>query len=334
MRSNERMLRRIAAMVLLMSCRSLLLAQTFDLEQFDQVFRPRLRVDTRFTPQIAFKDTTGSFGEQSAQAVLTFPMHSTWSVGVQVDGNSKSLGDLLKNSVRVKAGQLLGNVRFGARQVHIENDPLPDRTLYTASIGAMRVALTKSFHIRFWSANVNVSEEDKTFSSMVPRISGVLGWVHVKGLKRYHFYGLAASYSDGLALPVPFFGGNAPLGGDWAFHYVLPVQLALAFKPEHRLKYLAGITLDGFRSGFERDDARLNFNYTSLRAFANVRYKLNNHFTLRTEAGYAPWQSVRFTNGTDERSRYVLDPGFSFMFGVNILFGESMLDRIMDEVIK
>lgn len=308
-------------------------AQSFDVEQFDQVFRPRLRWDTRYQPPTSFRDTSGSFSNMEETAVLTFPIRSKFDVSAGVDLTAKSLGDLLKNAVRIKASQLLGSVRVGARQSEFTSLG-GSRQLYTASAGLLGIGLTRKSRLRFWSANLNISEDERTFRSIVPRVNGLIGWVHLKGLKRYHYYGIAASYSDGLGFPLPFFGGMAPLSGDWSFQYLLPAQAAFAWRPDRGIRASAGVTLDGFRTGFERYDARVNMNYASLRLFGNVRYRINDHFTLRAEAGYVPWQNIHFTQDAKEIDRYRLQPGPSFMLGVNVLFGESILQRVMDEVLK
>lgn len=320
-------------LLLIGSCH-LLHAQTFDVEQFDQVFRPRLRYDMRYQPPTNFRDTAASFSNMEETAVLTFPIRSKFDVSAGVDLTAKNLGDLLKNAVRVHASQLLGSVRFGARQLDPGVARGGDRQLFTASAGMLGISLTRKFRLRFWSANVNLSEEDRTFSSAVPRVNGLIGWLHLKGVKRYHFYGIAASYSDGLGFPLPFYGGMAPIGGDWSIQYLLPAQVSFAWRPERKVRCAAGLTLDGFRTGFERSDVRENLNYASLRVFGNLRYRLNDHFTLRAEAGYVPWQNVHFTREATEVDRYQLQPGASVMLGVNVLFGESILQRVMDEVLK
>ena len=49
-------------------------AQTFDLEQFDQLFRPRLSLDARYLPGVALRDRPGSFSDRTATAVVTVPL--------------------------------------------------------------------------------------------------------------------------------------------------------------------------------------------------------------------------------------------------------------------
>ena len=112
-------------------------AQTFDLEQFEQVFRPRLRIDGRFQPESAFRDTTGGFSNAEGTAVLTFPIASRFKAGFELDTAARGLREVLTNSVRVEARQLLGSVRLGARQVRIGFDSTRVRNLFTASAGVL-----------------------------------------------------------------------------------------------------------------------------------------------------------------------------------------------------
>lgn len=312
----------------------LLIAQTFDLEQFEQAFRPRLRFDGRFQPESAFRDTTGHLSLLEGTAVATFPLRSHFKAGFQLDTAARGWKELLNNSIRVEASQLLGSVRIGARQVRLGFDSIGTRQLYTASAGLMGIKLTRRNRVLFWSANVNASEEDRTIDALVPRFNGVIGKLRVKGLRKQFFYGLAFSYTDGLALPVPFLGGIAPLGGDWTFHYTLPVQVAVGLRPKTGTRFLLGMTADGFRSGMEWQGERVNMNQASLRAFLNVRHRINRTFQMRAEVGYAVLQGVRFS-GTDLRpDRYPAEPVLVIGAGVNVLFGRSVMERLLDEVLK
>jgi hypothetical protein len=182
-----------------------------------------------------------------------------------------------------------------------------------------------------------VSEEDRTMDRVVPRFGGVIGKMKVKGLRRQFFYGLAASFSDGFALPVPFIGGSAPIGDRWSFNYVLPLQASFGWKMSDHTRMNFGAGLDGSRSGIDLDEVRrYHLNYGGLRTFVNVRHKLGTHFALRAEAGYIVRHRIAFgTTGVDDLLPPLpLEPGPVAMVGVNILFGQSILDRILDEVLK
>lgn len=313
---------------------TVLQAQTFDLDQFDQLFRPRLRVEGRWLPPVGLEKSPGSYEDRSSLATLTFPIHSTFNVSAQLDLSAANIVELLKNGVRVRASQVMGNLRYGTRQVLFDEALGAPRMLHTASIGALGVSLTKKYRILFWTLNVNVSEEDQTFDRAVPRFGGVIGKMKVKGLRKQFLYGLAVNHSDGLTLPVPFIGGSAPTGKRWSFNYVLPLQASFGWKVSGATRLNFGAGLDGNRSGLEVDDQRYNMNYAGLRVFASVRHKLSKHFALRAEAGYMAAHRVRIGDGGDHFSSTVLQPGLSCMVGVNLMFGQSILDRILDEVLK
>lgn len=306
-------------------------AQSFDLEQFDQLFRPRLRLDARYTPGVAFTDRPGSFEERTATGVLTVPLWKKWTAGVELNLLGDTWKDLLKNSVRVRASQVLLNARYTPRELRI-GDEL--HTLHSASIGALGISLTKKYRVLFWSVNANLSESAATLDEAVPRFNGIIGKMQVKGLRRQVFYGLAVSASDGLNLPLPFVGGQEPLGERWSFQYILPVQLAVGYKASQRTRFSVGIGADGFRSGFAAGDQRVNLNYTALRAFLLVRHKLSNTLQLRAEVNGLPVHALRIPDANNELQRFPIDAGLNAMVGVNIFFGESTLERLLDEVLK
>lgn len=314
----------------------LMCAQTFDLDQFDQLFRPRLRLEGRWLPQVPVQREPGNYEDRSAMEVMTFPIHSTFNINAKLDLTAENIGELLKNGLRVRASQVMGNLRYGTRQVMFDAALGGPRTMHTASAGALGVSLTRKFRVLFWSLNVNVSEEGRTFDRAVPRFTGLIGKMKVKGLRRQFFYGLAASYSDGLPLPIPFIGGNAPTGDSWSFNYVLPLQASFTRKCGQRTRLSLGTGLEAARSGIELGDQRYNINYTGLRLFASVRHRLSKHFALRAEVGQMLRHRVSFgTSGLEDTDPpYQLGPGIQCMVGLNVLFGQSILDRIMDEVLK
>ena len=306
-------------------------AQSFDLEQFDQLFRPRLRVDARWTPQLAFQDVDARYEEHSATGVFTFPVCKLWSAGIDLNAKGEGVGELLKNAVRIRASQVMGNARFSTRQLMLDDGT---RNLHSASLGALGISLTKKYRVLFWSVNANVSEEEQTFDQAVPRFNGVIGKMHVKGVRKQFFYGLVITVSDGLNMPLPFFGGTAPIGDRWSFQYVLPLQLAMGYKASSKLRFQFGVGGDGYRSGFAQDDERVNINYTALRVFANMRHRLTPHLQLRAEVSGLASHSLRLPNAEGDLERYAITPGVQVMAGVNVFFGGSTLERLMDEVLK
>ncbi|HRF81705.1 MAG TPA: hypothetical protein PL070_16630 [Flavobacteriales bacterium] len=306
-------------------------AQTFDLEQFDQLFRPRLRLDARYTPGVAFSEQPGSFEDRNATGVFTIPLWKKWTAGVELNLFDLDPVSVLKNSVRVRASQVMANVRYSGRELRIGDDV---RTLHSGSIGALGISLTKKYRILFWSVNANVSEEAKTLDRAVPRFNGIIGKMQVKGLRRQLFYGVALTVSDGLNLPVPFVGGNEPIGDRWSFQYILPLQLGVGYKAGKNTRFLGGIGVDGFRSGFERGVDRANLTYTAFRGFINVRHKLSKTLQLRAEVAGLPVHALRIPDANNDLQRYPIDAGVNVMVGMNIFFGESTLERLLEDVIR
>ena len=140
-----------------------LLAQTFDLDQFDQLFRPRLRLEGGWLPQVGLDKGSGTYEDRSANVVFTFPIHSTFNVNAKLDLTAENIGELLKNGVRVRASQVMGNVRYGTRQVLFDEVLGETRTLHTASIGALGVSLTKKYRILFWLSLIHISEPTRPY---------------------------------------------------------------------------------------------------------------------------------------------------------------------------
>ncbi|MBL7950626.1 MAG: hypothetical protein JNM62_02800 [Flavobacteriales bacterium] len=306
-------------------------AQSFDLEQFDQLFRPRLRLDARWTPEVPFTNDPGTFDDRSIMAGFTVPVYKKWTAGLELNLTGDDLKDVIKNSVRVRASQVMVSARYSGRDLRLSGDP---RSLHSASVGALGISLTKKYRVLFWSVNMNVSEEGTTLERVVPRFNGVIGKMQVKGLRRQLFYGAVLTFSDGLNFPVPFVGGVEPIGDRWSFQYILPLQLAVGYKSGERTRLLAGIGADGFRSGFAQGDERVNINYTALRAFINVRHKLSKTVQLRAELVGLPVHALRLPDMNGDLQRYPIDPGMSVMVGMNIFFGQSTLERLIGEVLR
>lgn len=310
-------------------------AQTFDLDRFDQLYRPRLRSEVWHLLPTNTTEPTGTFGETGARASLTFPIHRHLSAGVQLDLTAGSWKELVQRSVRIRASQVLGQLHAGTRQVQADALLGTTRQLHSFTAGALGISLGSKYRVLFWSATANVSEEDRTMAKPAIRFNGLIGKLHIKGLRRNHFYGLAAGFSDGLDLPVPFFGGTTPMGRRFTLQYVLPVQASLIWKADGRTRVHAGIGLRGDRSGLELPTGRVNMSVVGGQAFLGVRHRVGKHARLRGELAYLPEQRVLFgvndLNGLDAATR--MQHGVLFTAGIDLYFGDDLLHRIVEEVL-
>lgn len=321
-------------MLTLLATSSTVFGQSFDLEQFEQAFRPRLRLEGRWLPQTNDNSQHSTLEDRSGAGVLTFPIARTLNANVQLDLTSDSWKELLLNGLRVRASQVMGSVKYGYREVSFGNNFSEPKSLHSASAGLMGISLTKKFRILFWNANANISEENSTLNNPAFRFMGMIGKMRVKGLHRQFFYGAVLVASDGFFAPLPFVGGQVPIGKRLSFNYILPVQMALAWRIK-KGALQAGVGLDAWRYGVysEMNGPRdANLNYQAVRGFVSARKKLNNTFQIRGEVSYA-FHRVNMTSGINEIVQKPLEPGVSATIGLNILFGKSVVEQILNEAL-
>ncbi|MDI9342485.1 MAG: hypothetical protein QM534_18080 [Sediminibacterium sp.] len=309
-------------------------AQTFEIDQIEQLFRPRLKFDSKYLFDSPFSDTSGRFQAQELNTVLTFPIKSKLNAEVKLDLSSLKLKDIFQNSVRVRASQVLGVFRANVKQVKVGFDSLPTKNIVTAAGGIMGTWLTRKYRVAFYNVNVAIAEQDKTLPYTVPRFSGLIGQLHLRGVRRNFFYGIGATYSDGLLLPAPFFGGSEPIGRNFIFNYTLPVQINLQYKDSRKTLVTMGVSADGYRTGINYNRKRVNVNYTAALAFANIRYRFTKNLAGRLEAGYVFYQSWNYAKMDSIQTRFSPGPGPYVQVGFNVLFGPTLWEKIIDKIIQ
>lgn len=306
-------------------------AQTFDLEQIEQIYRPRVKWDNRYIFSSPFSDTTGKFTDYFSNAVVTFPIKSKFDAGFELDLSQPRLKDILKNSVRVRASQTLGSIRLGYRQTTLGFDQGPPKNLYSATAGLMGVRLDKKYRVVFYNLSVNISEEDKTMDQLVPRFSGVAGRLHIQGLRKNYYYGIAMVYSNGFPLPVPFIGGSQPIAKHFIFNYTVPAQLNVQYK-KGKTSVTTGAMADGFRTGISYTGKRVNVNHTGGQAYLLWRQRLGNAVVIRMEGGYYFYGALSFDRKKITRYQFPVKPGPYVNIGVNVLFGKNLFEKIMEKL--
>ncbi len=312
--------------------------QTFEVEQIEQLFRPRLRVESKYIFNSTFKDTVGYFNQKDINGVFTFPIKTKFSADVKLDLKSLKLKDILNNSVRFKASQTLGILRFTGRQIFLSYDTLlkesPNKNIVNATMGLMGLRLSKKYRVQFYSATVTIAEQDKTMNNAVPRFSALFGQLHLRGLKRNFFYGIAATYSDGLLIPAPFFGGSEPIGKHFVFNYTLPAQINIQYKDDKRTLITAGASIDAYRNGILYFSKRKNLNYFSALTYASVRYKFSKTLVGRIEGGYIVYQTLKYTKTDGLPTDFKLAPTPYVQVGFSVLFGKTFWEKVFDNVVK
>jgi len=306
--------------------------QNFEVDQIEQLFRPRLRMDSRYVFDSPFTDTLGQYNNKEASLVFTFPIKTNIGADVKLDLSTLKIKDILKNSLRFKASQILGLVRANGRQAYMGFDSLPQKNMAGATIGLLGLRLTKKYRVMFWSAAVNVSEQDRTFNKAAPRATALIGQLHLRGIRRNFFYGVATVYSDRLLLPLPFFGGSEPIGEKFVFNYTLPAQINLQYRPNRRLVVTTGVNVDGYRSGIEYHFKRSNVNYGAVMTFAGLRYKFGKALIARVEGGYLFYQKLGYTQTDVPSNNFQVRSGPYIQAGFSILFGKTVWEKIFENI--
>jgi hypothetical protein len=313
-------------------------AQTFDIEQTSQLIRPRMKLDSKYTFDPATKDTGGAYTCFENSASFTFPIKRKFGTEINLDLKNFKLKDIFKKNIRIKASEVLGtfkvtqkNIRFGIE------DTLAKRGLYYINAGIIGLHLTKKYRILFYSANMNVHEDSKTFNQFTPRFSTVVGQYHIHGLRKGFYYGMSLIYSDGLLVPSPFIGGMEPIADRWTFNYTLPVQLNIQYY-HHATYVVFGVKTDGYRSGIKLGNGRGNMNYGNGCTYLNVRHKFTRTIQVYGEVGYNFYQFMSFDDGIKnnkvwpERVKVPMNTSFYGHISVQIYFGKSLLEKVTDQL--
>lgn len=307
-------------------------SQNFEMEQIEQIWRPRIKADFRYAASPGYKDSSGSFYYTDETVQASFPIRTKLSAGVQIDLTSGSLKDLIKNSIKIEASQVMLNARLGAKQVHTGLDSIDSRKLYNAGIGISGLKLTRKFRVVFYSLNAGFNEEDKTIDQMAIRVNGILGQFHIKGMRKNYYYGLVASYTDGVFAPIPFFGGSQPINQKLSFNYTLPAQISFQYKINNNNSVSTGVTLDGFRYGMKFKNDRINFNYVNLSLFAGYRARVNKTFGFRINAGYGLAQRANLKFRDLPRETYKMKSGYYLEAGFYTFFGKNLFQQIAETI--
>lgn len=305
--------------------------QSFDIEQATQLIRPRIKTEARYLFDSDFKDTSGRFNSFEQNISFTFPIRRKFTADLSLNLKSLKLKDIIKNSIRINASELLGTVRISSRQLKLGFDSVPSKNMFGVNTGLIGLHLTRKYRIAFYSFNVFLQEQDKTIKGMVPRFSALGGQYHIKGIRKSFYYGAAIIYSDGLLLPTPFIGGTEKLADHWYFNYTLPVQLNVQFQKNKHNAFI-GAKADGFRSSILFKEKRSAINYTQGCVFASYRHRFSNTFYAQAECGYVFYQNIILAKNLGYRNHYGINGAPYINAGFYAYFGKSMLEKIVEQL--
>jgi hypothetical protein len=298
--------------------------QSFEMDQIQQIWRPKIKADFSFLPPLTNTRNEKNYSSASQSFLFTVPVKTKLGAEVNLNLSSFNLKDIIKNSITVKASQVLASCKIGARQVKWGTESI---NLYNVYGGVFGLKLGKKFRITFYSINAGYSEQDKSLNQLALRANGVIGRFKLLGLKKNYYYGISAIWSDGLFLPVPFFGGNFPINEKISMSITIPAQAYLTYTINNKHSLSSGVTADGYRTGVKIFQDRINLNYTNLNLFLNYRMKVNQSFGFRIQGGYVAFHQIsQFENNVNYSQ--TLRPGFYAEVGIYTLFGKSIWEQV------
>lgn len=312
-------------------CAFELFAQNFDIEQTAQLIRPRFRTESRYTFDSRFTDTAGLYNCFENAAGITFPIKRKFKTDISLNLSSLKLKDIFKNSIRIKAYEILGSIKISNKQLFLGFDSVKHRSVHYAAAGLTGLHLTKKYRIFFYSVNGIIHEEQSVISKFSPRLSSVIGQYHIRGLRKSFYYGFSMIYSDKLFVPIPFIGGSEPINNQFSFHYLLPAQVSLQYKQKNTF-IIVGSKLDGQRFGINYGNIKSNLSYINAGGFVNFRHRFSKTFQIQIESGYLYYQNIRFDDAYKQINKYPLSNSFYVQFNLNVFLGKSLLEKIVDQV--
>jgi hypothetical protein len=310
-------------------------AQSIDVEQIDQIWRPRVKIESRYFVPTKFNDTLGKYSNFEQRAIFTFPIKTKFKVDGAIDLSDFKLKSIIKNSLKtieLEASQTMGSIRVERRNVKIGFDSLPQKQLYNFSASIFGLKLTKKYKILFYNVSLNHAEENKTLNHFALRVNAIGGRFHIRSLRKNFYYGALLSYSDKSFLPVPFFGGAQPLSDKLTLNYTLPAYISVAYELNNKLTINSGVTIDGYKSGILFQEKRTNISNTNWAAFANANYSVGQSFNIKAELGYNFYSSLSYTKSNFYRYNYAYGKGVYVQFTLSQLMGKTLFEKIISKV--
>ncbi|MCX8081396.1 MAG: hypothetical protein N3F09_09180 [Bacteroidia bacterium] len=299
-------------------------SQSWEFDEVIQFIRPRI-----FTRFYGFQPYTDN--PQGAYYVMesgaTFPVKHKFEVGL-----SKNFLDNLLEKKWDKIADIRAYTLFGALQGGVRNQTILDRDVlknqnyfFQGSFGGLH--LTKKLRILFWQFQGHLFAEPR--HAYFPGIySGIAGIFRLYGLRKYLYYGLAVGYFKNYPIPIPFFGGQYPLGDHWNLVATLPYRIGMQFV-SNGFSVITGLRPSG--SVFLVHEPYRNFTfYSQGLAYCQSRIRLGKGIFLYMEAAWAFYGQFFIP----EYNYSKIQRGIYVQGGLTFTGGKTLLEKLADHIFK
>ena len=298
------------------------LAQSIDVDNPSQLYKPRVRTDFKYFS--TFKTTYKQMRYASGNTLVTFPIRTkvTSNLLEQIKSGIK-LRDL-SDKVKIRFSQQMVTARFGYRNMNLGYNP--NHNYYNASLGLFGVRSLAKFNVLFYSFNGNFSENSETLQKMIPGASIYIGNLKIYSLNKYVLYGAYAGYFNKKIFPIPFFGAQIPINKTSNLNFVLPAYVSYTLYKKNEI-FNTTVGIDGFRAGQYDYSVLSNFAYGNIALSQSWKHQISRGAFIRCEAAYVSPSLVQLHN-TMLKLNYTTSFGWYFAAGFNYNFGRPVTKQI------
>ncbi len=321
-------------------------AQSFQILDVNQIFRPSIRLEYDQTlPQKITGTDDGwvTTSRVSTSALIPIAGDIGMSISLDIDKPRDLLN--LKKHIKPKGYQVLlsTSLQYIRPQFSKYND---QANIINSNIGALALHY-KGLGAMFYMANIGFSE-DISFPKKTQVIySAGIGYMKLVNLRKQVFYGAFFVPINNIPIPIPFFGMNKKINKKWRFTMVLPAQIGVAYKHNRKLRQYFDVGINGVRGGMPNlddnllsstainnpIDGRVSWTRTQLRFRTCLKYKVNRNFIAMAHAGVNSGSLMSVNKGDLTRTEY-LSPTLFFNVSVNYLFTRSLTYNLLKELIE
>ncbi|MEM6722629.1 MAG: hypothetical protein AAF598_01255 [Bacteroidota bacterium] len=320
-----------------------------------QVFKPGLSLESNYLGGSIFEDENVQDLLQN-KIDLVVPIKSHYGVKVNWLDMAQRLMELRKvedigklaSAIQPKAHQIFWTFQLNHRQLEytpflISGVPIRDRVnLFGAQTGISGLHYLKKRYFLLYAGTLGFSEEDSSFDELQPQFSAALGAGRILSFNSLIMWGAYVHYANGVAYPVPFFGGEFGLLKKTRLSILLPSYVKVRFGLSKKLDLVLQSQANSFTTGFSRpenllvegdDSGRFGLAALQFRHGVLLDIQASKQFRVEFEMGYAQPNYLSFIRQNSEFDRYrpLAAPYFRLAFYKS--FGKSLLDASLGNLL-
>jgi hypothetical protein len=290
-----------------------------------QIFRPGIKLGGEYIPKADFKSgaalaDSATFGAMRGNVQIIVPLKSRFEIS-------------LKN-IDVRAKQSFWTINASYRQPKFSNMQRT-RELYSFSTGITGVKAGLRSGLWFYTVQVGMNEDLKTFGQWRPTAGGLVAKLHIASLSSAFIYGIGGFYNNKQFLPVPILGYFKRFSRKSNFMLVLPAQIRFGYTPSKSVRLSWQASPAGFFSGFSNapdtlftsKGQRLLMSYRQIKLSMALTVRFSKNARLLLEGGYLSARQIRFSDADNNRlAKYKIEPTPFAGFTLQLNLGKALLD--------